>query len=121
MYRLVSLSTIAIVSSLLMIAATFSTSTPALAQDDTEAQCLAKDECRALREELRGFKQELKPMRREMRQLRQQIRETPEGEERDALIAQARGLHREVKQIQRERRPVTRQYRSGCRRQCFAN
>lgn len=105
--------------SFLMITAIFIAPGRAPAQDQDQIQCLARDECRALKEELRGFKRELRPLRREMRQLRQQIRETPAGEERDALIEQAREMHREIKQIRRERRPVSQEFRNGCRHECF--
>ena len=106
---------------LLLTAAALSVAVPAQAQSGAEVQCLSRDECRALRESLRETNRELRPMRREMRQFRHQIRETPEGDERDALIAQARELHREIKRIRRARRPEVRQFREGCRRECFAD
>lgn len=114
-----SVLTFAIAFSLSTIVLALAAPSPTLAQEEEHLQCLAREECRALREQIREYKQELRPMRRELRELKQRIRETPEGEERDALIAKARELRREIKQLRREARPTVRRFRAGCRPVCF--
>lgn len=113
---------LAVTFALAAIVFTLSNPAPTVAQEETEhVPCLSRDECRELRQEVRVYKQELRPVRRELRELRKQIRETPEGEERDRLIAQARELKREIKQLRREARPTVRRFRGGCRPACFGD
>ena len=110
----------AIVFALAAVAYTLANPAPVMAQDETEhLPCLSRDECRELRQEVREYKQELRPLRRELRELRKQIRETPEGEERDRLIAKARELKREIRELRREAKPTVRRFKAGCRPACF--
>ncbi len=115
------LSNLALVSTLsvLLLAGLFVSPSTAQEQEGDHHPCLSGEECRELRQELKPYKRELRPLRQEKRELREQIRNLPEGEERDALIAQLREVRREIKRLRREWRPELERFKNGCRRECF--
>ena len=87
-----------------------------VASSPAEAQCLAQDECDALKAQLKDFRSQAKAQRQELRNLRDQIRALPRGSsERRTLKQQARALRRTFKQQRREVRPVLESFRQGCK------
>ncbi len=87
-----------------------------VAASPAQAQCLAQDQCDALKAQLKDFRSEAKAPRQELRGLRQQIRALPkDSPERKELRQQVRALRHEARALRRQVRPLVESFRQGCR------